>query len=90
LITVAVIDNERIDVGEPQKLKIYLKQLYDETNANPYFMGLEKTGTIGDIPSNDDGGDWPTKNWRSISWGKGSELFDHFKVENFIKGSDCY
>lgn len=54
------------------------------------FTGLQEYGTIGDIPSNDDGGDWPTKNWQSNSWGASPELFDHYASKNFLKGFGCY
>ena len=42
------------------------------------------------MPGNDDGGDWPSKNWVSNSWGKGPELFDYYSKNNFIKGYGCY
>ncbi len=54
------------------------------------FIGMKSYGTIGDIPSNDDGGDWPSKNWQSNSWGAGPEVFDHYLNNNFIKGFGCY
>lgn len=45
---------------------------------------------MGDMPDNDEDGDWPTKNWRSNNWGKGSQLFDHFQEHNFVKSIGCY
>jgi len=90
LVAVAVRGNQRVVAANPEGFKKYLKQTHDEIKLNPMFLGLQEFGTIGDIPSNDDGGDWPTKNWQSNSWGKGPELFDHFQTHNFIRGFGCY
>ena len=90
LIAVAVRGSQKIVPADAEQFKKYLKQTHDEIKENPMFQGLQQFGTIGDIPSNDDGGDWPTKNWQSNSWGKGPELFDHFQSENFIRGFGCY
>ncbi|MVT13967.1 MAG: hypothetical protein GPW19_00410 [Euryarchaeota archaeon] len=38
----------------------------------------------------DNAGDWPTKNWRSNSWGKGQELYDKFKKYNLVSSKPCY
>jgi len=42
----------------------------------PGNLRLKEDGTIGDLGKCDNAGDWPTKNWRSNSWGKGQELYD--------------
>lgn len=47
-------------------------------------------GTTGDMGATWEGGDLPTKNWRSNSWEAGPELFDHFQEKNLIKASPCY
>jgi aldehyde:ferredoxin oxidoreductase len=52
--------------------------------------GFRQSGTIGDLAANDDGGDWPTKNWQSNSWGKGIELLDHYEEKNFVRSYGCY
>ena len=52
--------------------------------------GFNKFGTIGDMPANDEDGDWPTKNWRSNSWGKGAALFDEFQENYLVKAKGCY
>jgi aldehyde:ferredoxin oxidoreductase len=90
LIAVAVKGEEKITPAEPEKFKIFLKQCHDEIRDNPMFQALKQDGTIGDIPGNDDDGDWPTKNWKSNSWGKGAELYDRYITNNFIKGFGCY
>lgn len=52
--------------------------------------GFNKFGTVGDMPANDEDGDWPSKNWRSNSWGKGAELFDEFQEKNLVSAKQCY
>ncbi len=52
--------------------------------------GFNKFGTIGDMPANDEDGDWPTQNWRSNSWGKGAALFDEFQEDYLVKAKGCY
>jgi len=90
LIAIAMQGKQKIDAADPARLKSFLKASHDEIKTLPGFLGLQGGGTIGDTPSNDDGGDWPTKNWLSNSWGKGPELHDHYQAKNFIKGFGCY
>ena len=90
LIGIAVKGSNKIKAADTERFKVFLKESHDEIKKNPMFMGLKSGGTIGDIPSNDDGGDWPSKNWLSNSWGKGPELYDHYEAKNFIKGFGCY
>jgi aldehyde:ferredoxin oxidoreductase len=90
LIAIAIKGSQKVSVADPDRLKKYLKNTHDEIKTNPMFLGMKSGGTIGDIPSNDDSGDWPSKNWLSNSWGKGPELHDHYLVKNFRKGFACY
>jgi aldehyde:ferredoxin oxidoreductase len=90
LIAIAIKGSKKIEVAKPDDLKRFLKDTHDEIKDNPMFAGLKSYGTVGDLPSNDDGGDWPTKNWQSNSWGKGAELFDSYQARNFQKGFGCY
>jgi aldehyde:ferredoxin oxidoreductase len=55
-----------------------------------FSAAFNEHGTFGDIPSNDEDGDLPTKNWRSNSWGKGAEIFDQFQENNLVKAKRCY
>jgi len=90
LIAIAIKGTKKVTAADPERLKKFLKDTHDEIKKNPIFLGMQSAGTIGDIPSNDDGGDWPSKNWLANSWGKGSELFDHYQAKNFMKGFGCY
>ncbi len=90
LIAVAVRGKNKVEAAEPERLKTILRSAFDEIKDNPMFVGMKDYGTIGDLAGNDDGGDWPTKNWQSNSWGKGPELFDTYTKNNFIKGFGCY
>ena len=90
LIAVAVTGSHKVEAARPVQLKKILHEAFDEIKTNPMFVGMKTFGTIGDLPGNDDSGDWPTKNWQSNSWGKGPELFDHYSTKNFLKGFGCY
>jgi len=62
------------------------KTVLDATDGK----GWAPDGTTGDIPANDLKGDIPTKNWRANSWGKGEELYQHFKSKNLVRANPCY
>lgn len=90
LLAIAIKGAKNIVVADPDRFKKSVKNTHAIIKKNPMFLGLKSAGTIGDIPGNDDGGDWPTKNWQSNSWGKGPALYDHYEANNFIKGFGCY
>lgn len=90
LMAISVNGTQKIKAAEPEKLKAILLQAFKEIKDNPMYVGMKAYGTIGDLAGNDDGGDWPTKNWQSNSWGKGPELYDHYLSQNFLKGFGCY
>jgi aldehyde:ferredoxin oxidoreductase len=90
LIAVAVKGTHKVEAAEPDRFKAVLRSAFSEIKDNPMYVGMKEFGTIGDLAGNDDGGDWPTKNWQSNSWGKGPELFDEYTKNNCIKGFGCY
>lgn len=90
LLAVAIKGTKKVVAADPDGFKKSVKDTHDGIKKNPMFLGMQSAGTIGDIPGNDDGGDWPSKNWQSNSWGKGSALYDHYEAKNFIKGFGCY
>lgn len=90
LIAIAIKGTGSVAVANPEALKEALRIALHDLRANPTYYGLKDLGTIGDLPGNDEGGDWPTKNWKSNSWGKGPELYDHYQQNNFVKSYGCY
>ncbi len=58
--------------------------------ASPGTPEFRKWGTMGGYPYSDASGDLPTKNWKSNSWGKGQEIFDHYYGTNFQRPHGCY
>lgn len=90
LLAVAVTGAGEVAPAHPDLLRERLRQAFTVLKESPVSAAFRESGTIGDIPSNDDGGDWPTKNWQSNSWGKGTELFDSYKKNNFLRGYPCY
>lgn len=90
LLAIAVKGTGSVEEFDPGRLKKILRQANQILKENPMSSGFRDAGTIGDLPANDDGGDWPTKNWQSNSWGKGTELYDHYESNNFIRPYACY
>ncbi len=90
LLAVSTQGTNKVEAAEPEVFQQLVRSVHDELRENPMFVGLQQYGTIGDIPSNDDSGDWPTRNWQSNSWGEGAELFEHYTSSNFLEGFGCY
>lgn len=90
LIGFAVSGELKIPQANPEKLQKILKSVHKIVGESPARVAFNEFGTMGDYPGNDDGGDLPTKNWQSNSWGKGTEIFDKFYEHNFIKSYPCY
>ena len=90
LLAVAVRGDGKIPVANKERfqkaVKAGSKKVLDATDG----VGMAPDGTTGDIPACDKLGDIPTKNWRANSWGKGEELYHHFKTENLIRANPCY
>jgi len=90
LLAVAVRGNGKIPVAEKERfqkaVKAGNKKVLDATDG----VGMAPDGTTGDIPACDELGDIPTKNWRANSWGKGEELYHHFKSKNLVRANPCY
>ena len=77
----------------PADLKGFMKSIrtsMEIIRASDVCAGFHRFGTVGDMPANDEEGDWPTKNFRSNSWGEGARLFDHFQENNLIRPVGCY
>jgi aldehyde:ferredoxin oxidoreductase len=90
LLGIAVSGSGEVEVSDPDRLRTVLRKASQTLRDNPMATGFRESGTIGDLPGNDDSGDWPTKNWQSNSWGKATELFDYYQTHNFIGPYPCY
>jgi aldehyde:ferredoxin oxidoreductase len=90
LLAIAVKGSTQVPEADPAGFKTAIREVMDVLKEHPNSAGFLATGTIGDLPGNDDGGDWPTKNWQSNSWGKGPEIYDHYEKHNFIRPYGCY
>ena len=90
LLAVAIRGTKKVEPADPENFKKFFKSTHDGIKTNPLFLGMQAGGTIGDMPGNDEGGDWPSRNWAANSWGKGTDLFEVYKTKNFIKGYGCY
>ncbi len=93
LMGIAVKGTGSIPIANKKEFEEACKEGYKKAlgqGATDEGMSFTETGTTGFMMTADAYGDWPTKNSRSNSWGKGKELYDHFKNYNFIKPHPCY
>jgi aldehyde:ferredoxin oxidoreductase len=90
LLAIAVEGQGELAFAKPEELKKLLREYNTKLRSNPVAIGFHDNGTVGDLAANDEKGDWPTRNWQSNSWGKGSELLDVFVKHNFVKPYPCY
>jgi aldehyde:ferredoxin oxidoreductase len=90
LLAIVVEGRGELTPAKPEELKKLLKASFTQLRSNPVAIGFHDNGTVGDLAANDEKGDWPTRNWQSNSWGKGTVLLDGFVKHNFVKPYPCY
>lgn len=90
LLAVAVKGTGQIPIAKPEEFRKLCKELNQKILSITGPKGMSEHGTTGDIVLNDELGDIPTKNWRSNSWGKGKEIYEHFYNKNLVGASPCY
>ena len=90
LLGIAVFGDKPPPVADEEQLKQALKAANGVIRASETADGFREHGTAGDIPANDAAGDWPTKNFRSNSWGKGEALYDSFFKTSLDRNNPCY
>jgi aldehyde:ferredoxin oxidoreductase len=90
ILAIAVKGSTQIPEADHDGFKMAVREAMKIVKEHPNSAGFKATGTIGDLPGNDEGGDWPTKNWQSNSWGKGTKIYDNYEKHNFIKPYGCY
>ena len=90
LLAIAVKGSKKIAMAKPDHFLKACKEVNKKVLAATGKEGMSVGGTTGDIPSCDMLGDIPTKNWRSNSWGKGENLYNHFETNNLVKANPCY
>jgi len=90
LLAVAVKGEKDIPLFDRGSLVETAREVNRIIRENPETSGWTKHGTTGDIPGCDESGDWPSKNWKSNSWGKGEEIYEHFLENNLVTNEGCY
>jgi aldehyde:ferredoxin oxidoreductase len=90
LLAIAVKGSRKIEAAYPDKFKNAARKAMRTVREDPNTEGFKEHGTVGDIASCDELGDWPTKNWLSNSWGKGEELYKYFWENNLVRNNSCY
>ncbi len=90
LYAIAVRGRKNIEIYNKDEFTKVARDLAKKLLSIPGNLGMKEDGTTGDLAKCDNAGDWPTKNWRSNSWGKGQEIYGKFKSNNLISGAPCY
>jgi aldehyde:ferredoxin oxidoreductase len=90
LLAITVKGTGEIPIAKPREFAEAVKKSQKIVLNDPGSKGFMENGTTGDIPSCDEIGDFPTKNWRSNSWGKGGELYCHFAEHNLVTNRACF
>jgi aldehyde:ferredoxin oxidoreductase len=90
LLAVCVGGNQKAEHGDKKRFSAATRHAMKTVRSDEMRDGFHKYGTMGDLVSNDEDGDWPTKNWKSNSWGKGPGLFDTFQENNLVRANGCY
>ena len=90
LLAIAVRGSKRIPIAHRDEFYQACRESSKKLLSDPDNLGMKLNGTTGDLGKCDEAGDWPTKNWRSNSWGKGEELYEHFKKYNLVSSHGCY
>ena len=90
LLAIAVKGNNSIQMKDKKAFYERVRKYSQKLLSNPDNLSMKEDGTVGGMGTCDEIGDWPTKNWRSNSWGKADKLYEHFKENDFIKPHACY
>ncbi|WP_136796352.1 MULTISPECIES: aldehyde ferredoxin oxidoreductase family protein [Desulfosediminicola] len=90
LLAISVAGGSQPESANKAGFRDASKATMKTVRSNEICGGFNEFGTIGDMPANDEDGDWPSQNWRSNSWGEGARLFDHFQEQNLVSSKRCY
>ncbi|MCK4790037.1 MAG: aldehyde ferredoxin oxidoreductase family protein [Desulfobacteraceae bacterium] len=90
LLAVAVKGSGQIPIANPPEFSSACKEYYQKVLESTGKAGMSEGGTTMLMVGCDFLGVIPTKNWRSNSWGKGEELYAHFKRKNLVRAEPCY
>ena len=90
LLAIVVKGSGKIPVAKRDEFYTVCRKSSQKLLSDPDNLGFKLNGTTGDLGKCDEAGDWPTKNWRSNSWGKGEKLYEEFKKNNLVSSHGCY
>jgi|APSaa5957512622_1039677.scaffolds.fasta_scaffold15144_2 aldehyde:ferredoxin oxidoreductase len=90
ILAISVSGKAKPSYGDEKGFKAATKGAMKTVKNSEMRDGFYQFGTMGDMPANDEDGDWPSQNWKSNSWGKGAALFDEFQENNLIRPNRCY
>jgi aldehyde:ferredoxin oxidoreductase len=90
VLAVAVKGTGTIPVARHDELRCLSVEMNRKVLHNMGREGMSIGGTTDYLDHGDSVGDIPTKNWRSNSWGKGKQIYEHFKTRNLLGADTCY
>ncbi|MDY0219926.1 MAG: aldehyde ferredoxin oxidoreductase C-terminal domain-containing protein [Desulfobacterium sp.] len=90
ILAIAVSGQARVTHADPKAFMTAVKDAVKTVKDNEVRNWFHEFGTTADLSGADKSGDLPTKNWRSNSWGAGTELFEYFQKNNLVRSRQCY
>lgn len=87
---IVVSGSLKVKMFNPDEFKNISRAVMKKVIASDTKNALREFGTVGDLPANDEDGDFPTMNWRSNSFGKGVEIHDNYYENIYIRSRPCY
>ena len=90
LLGIAVKGTGSIPIARPDEYRRVCKEGYSKVISVMGKDGESVGGTPVLMIGGDNNGDIPTKNWRSNSWGKAEDFYEHFSKKNLLKADSCY
>ncbi|NDV19283.1 aldehyde:ferredoxin oxidoreductase [Pseudodesulfovibrio sp. JC047] len=90
ILAIAVAGSRQAEHADAKEFMTASRTAMKTVRENEMRDGFNEFGTVGDMPDNDEEGDWPSKNWRSNNWGQGAELFEDFQKNNLVSSKQCY
>lgn len=90
ILAVAVGGSAKVAHADQKAFMTAVKDAVRTVKENEVCAWFNEFGTTADLSGADESGDLPTKNWRSNSWGAGTQLFDHFQKNILVRPKQCY
>ena len=90
ILAVAVGGTTKVAHADSKAFMAAVKKAVKTVKEHEVRAWFNEFGTTADLSGTDEGGDLPTKNWRSNNWGHGTECFEYFQKNILVQPKQCY